>query len=189
MTLAEHLIDIGACDEAQEWVGTRTAAEAWRDCDEPLWLIWWLLNARPETLPEVVVFTVGELRTRTLGRVCPEHHAICAAALDTMEAHVRKPCLITRTTAEACVRDTAKVAADITVTGDGRKAITIWVISWAVEAIIRPPTFVPGELAWAIRAAIRAEATIVEASFDDVRESWNEAIRRRWPEPPWSEAE
>lgn len=40
-TLIEHLDDIEACAEAREWVGTRTAREAWEQCERADWLLAW----------------------------------------------------------------------------------------------------------------------------------------------------
>ena len=38
---------LGACAEAREWVGSRTLAEAWAECERPDWLLW--LHARSES--------------------------------------------------------------------------------------------------------------------------------------------
>src|SRR5208337_3015165 len=31
---------LNACPDAIEWVGNRTPAEAWRDCERPDWALW-----------------------------------------------------------------------------------------------------------------------------------------------------
>jgi hypothetical protein len=38
--IAVELEDLGACDEAVEWVGARDAIEAWNDCPRGDWLLW-----------------------------------------------------------------------------------------------------------------------------------------------------
>ena len=42
MTFAQRLKKLGACDEAVQWVGTRTRAQAIRDCKRPEWMFWFL---------------------------------------------------------------------------------------------------------------------------------------------------
>jgi hypothetical protein len=39
--LQEHLGSIDACWEAREWAGTRTAQQAWDECERADWLLWW----------------------------------------------------------------------------------------------------------------------------------------------------
>ena len=41
-TLREKLIAMEACEEAIEWVGDRTLAQAWAECRESTWMFWWL---------------------------------------------------------------------------------------------------------------------------------------------------
>ena len=41
-TFAEYLDSIGACEEAVEWVGTKTAQEAWDTAERADWLLWLL---------------------------------------------------------------------------------------------------------------------------------------------------
>ena len=38
--MKEILDRLGACRVAREWVGDRTLAEAWAECDRPDWLLW-----------------------------------------------------------------------------------------------------------------------------------------------------
>ncbi len=37
----EYLVQIGACQDAREWAGDRTAEQAWAECDRADWLLWW----------------------------------------------------------------------------------------------------------------------------------------------------
>ena len=41
--LQKHLASLGACPEAREWVGEKTAKEAWEQCERPDWLLWWAI--------------------------------------------------------------------------------------------------------------------------------------------------
>ena len=40
MKFKERLKSIGACEIALEWVGGRTAKQAWRECPNPHWMLW-----------------------------------------------------------------------------------------------------------------------------------------------------
>ena len=37
-----HLAQIGACAEAHTWAGSRTAQQAWDECERADWLMWWI---------------------------------------------------------------------------------------------------------------------------------------------------
>jgi len=38
----DWLVDNDACSEAVKWVGDRAEAQAWKQCPQPAWLIWYL---------------------------------------------------------------------------------------------------------------------------------------------------
>lgn len=42
MTFADELRAMGACDDAIAWVGDRTLAEAWTECERSNWMMWLL---------------------------------------------------------------------------------------------------------------------------------------------------
>jgi hypothetical protein len=42
----QHLQAIGACADAREWVGDRTAKQAWDECLRADWLLWWVARDR-----------------------------------------------------------------------------------------------------------------------------------------------
>ena len=52
--LQRELYNLGSCLEAAEWVGSKTLAEAWAQCEELAWLAWYAeemgLIAREEWL-------------------------------------------------------------------------------------------------------------------------------------------
>ena len=39
----EQLRVMGACKQAQRWVGTRDLKTAWAECMQPEWMLWWLM--------------------------------------------------------------------------------------------------------------------------------------------------
>lgn len=41
MNLQDHLKLLDACADAREWVGDRTATQAWNECTRADWLFWW----------------------------------------------------------------------------------------------------------------------------------------------------
>ena len=43
-TAKQHLRAIGACSEAREWAGERTAQQCWDECPRADWLLWWAEN-------------------------------------------------------------------------------------------------------------------------------------------------
>ena len=40
MTFQEQLVKMGACLEAQDWVGNKSLAEAWATCEVGQWMLW-----------------------------------------------------------------------------------------------------------------------------------------------------
>ena len=40
-----YLKNSGACTDAREWAGERTAQRAWDECERPDWLFWWAARA------------------------------------------------------------------------------------------------------------------------------------------------
>lgn len=58
MTLQQHLEKIGACREARNWAGERTAAQAWNQCPHHSWLWWWMQCAQicdPVKVAEIAI--------------------------------------------------------------------------------------------------------------------------------------
>ena len=41
-TFQEHLISMDACAPASAWVGDRTPREAWEECPNPGWMLWYM---------------------------------------------------------------------------------------------------------------------------------------------------
>ena len=53
--LQEHLESLGACQEAREWAGARTATETWEQCERADWLLWWAAKTEANTHQQVVL--------------------------------------------------------------------------------------------------------------------------------------
>lgn len=51
MTLQEHLISLDACQEAKDWAGSRTARQAWDECERADWLLWWASQTEANGIP------------------------------------------------------------------------------------------------------------------------------------------
>ena len=66
-TFKQFLNDIHACDDAKLWIGSRGLKSAWRDCDRPDWMCWFLLHLNADQ---------RELRAWALGVLEPEMHRL-----------------------------------------------------------------------------------------------------------------
>jgi hypothetical protein len=47
MSFKEILVTIDACDDARDWVGDRTAEQAWAECPRGDWMLWLLSRLKP----------------------------------------------------------------------------------------------------------------------------------------------
>ncbi len=83
---ADKLQQIDACDEAIEWVGSRSAAEAWRDCPRGDWMLW--LLARVGADRRRIVLAACECARTALPYV-PEGEDRPRIAIETAEAWAR----------------------------------------------------------------------------------------------------
>lgn len=59
MNLREHLISLGACQPALDWVGSRPAVLAWRECQSASWLLWWAARTSVNEPESVVRFAAA----------------------------------------------------------------------------------------------------------------------------------
>jgi hypothetical protein len=50
-TLKEKLSSLGACQEALDWVGDRSAARAWRECPNGQWMMWLIQKCYDKPTP------------------------------------------------------------------------------------------------------------------------------------------
>lgn len=170
MTLRDHLAKIHAWKEMVDWVGERDSASAWRECSRPDWMLGWRIAAQPKQRAALILFAVGQLRARTLPCVLLEYLAACKNALDVAERWALEPTEEHRQAAEKAwffSRSTLNC---------GAAARAAWAMSAAAMSADRAPWAVSSAAAWAI-----------EAVGDDEDIRWCEAIRQRWPDPPWTE--
>ncbi len=59
MTLQEHLISLNACYWARKWIGDRTSAQAWNECERADWLLWWAARTPANTHQQIVLAAAG----------------------------------------------------------------------------------------------------------------------------------
>ena len=52
-----HLESIGACTSARLWANKRTALQAWVECEDPGWLLWWITKDKPDLKMQIVGVT------------------------------------------------------------------------------------------------------------------------------------
>ena len=46
MQVQTHLVDIGACTKAINWVGDRNFTQMWNECPYGAWLLWYIWKLR-----------------------------------------------------------------------------------------------------------------------------------------------
>jgi hypothetical protein len=106
---ADKLQQIDACDEAIEWVGSRSAAEAWRDCPRGDWMLW--LLARVGADRRRIVLAACECARMALPYV-PEGEDRPRIAIETAEAWARGEATTEQVRAAAVPAADAAEAAD-----------------------------------------------------------------------------
>ncbi len=53
--LFRHLRSLGACASGIDWIGERTPAQAWEECERVDWLLWWAAKANPDSGPRIIL--------------------------------------------------------------------------------------------------------------------------------------
>lgn len=86
MRFKEHLIELGACDEAVEWVGRRGIRRAWTECEHGGWMMW--LLAKTGFDQKAFVLIASSCAERALVRV-PTGEDRPAKAIATARAWTR----------------------------------------------------------------------------------------------------
>ena len=61
--LQAHLASIGACSEAREWAGAKTAREVWETCERAKWLLWWVARTKINSKSDIVKCAAKIART------------------------------------------------------------------------------------------------------------------------------
>ncbi len=58
MNLQEHLESLGACKEAREWAGDKSATEVWQTCTRPDWMLWWAMRTAQNNKTAFVLLAI-----------------------------------------------------------------------------------------------------------------------------------
>ncbi len=58
-TVRKHLESLGACAEAMQWIGDRTSAQAWNECERADWLLWWAAKTPVNSYAQIVLAAAG----------------------------------------------------------------------------------------------------------------------------------
>lgn len=95
MRFREKLIEMGACEEAVEWVGKRGFKRAWRECKRGDWMI---LYARFAPLPVTNEqwVKIAVLCARDVLHLVPKGEDRPRLAIEAAEAWLENPCEETR---------------------------------------------------------------------------------------------
>ena len=114
MTLTSHLRKLGACQEAIDWVGDKSLAEAWATCQRADWMFWFLKRSDYDrkALNGVLIDTMAIALEAARPASCREAYwpAIEAAHLQVAEA-IRTGIGLTEADAAADAADAAYAAA------------------------------------------------------------------------------
>lgn len=120
MTLQDHLKNIGACEEARQWAGTRSALEAWEQCERADWLLWWAAKT-PANDHQGIVRAACACARRALVYT-PSGEERPRLAIEAAEAWTENP-------NDATAADAARAAADVAA------ADVAWAdAAWAADA-------------------------------------------------------
>lgn len=77
MSFADQLRAMKACHEAVAWVGNRTLAQAWNECERDDWMAWLLYNLRFDFRA-----CVADIAESVWHLVEPDSQLACAWAID-----------------------------------------------------------------------------------------------------------
>ena len=149
----EYLRGIGACLEAREWAGEKTAREAWEACDRPDWLLWW---AEKEGVPKVHFVQCAIAFARSVVHLVPQGETRPLRAIEAAEKWVLDPSEENRTAARAAAWEAwaeARAAA--------WAAEAAWAAAWEAAAAARAAAWA-AEAAWAARARTETELKAVK---------------------------
>lgn len=173
--LQTKLRQLNACDDAIEWLGERSAEQAWAECERGDWMLWLIGKIEGKYTPamrlcacEIVrtqlhLVPAGEERPRIAIETAERYASGNATADELQEASVA---------AEAAA-DTAAEAAEA----------AAWVAKAAAEAAVAAVWATEAAGAAAETAADAAEAAVwvTEAT---VLKSFADIVRKHFPTPP-----
>ena len=93
MNFKDKLVKLDACDPAIEWVGDRTAGQAWNECRRAGWMLWYLDKTNNITQEQSVKIAVHIARS-VLGLFENKHpdDTRPRQAIEAAEAWLKNPC-------------------------------------------------------------------------------------------------
>jgi hypothetical protein len=109
MTFRERLIELKACSESIEWVGDRSSAQAWAECERSDWMLW--LAKRADIGQRACVVIACEC-ARLVLHLVPMGDDRPRLAIEEAEAWLRGEEDVVQVLAAADAADAAYAAAD-----------------------------------------------------------------------------
>jgi hypothetical protein len=73
MKLKEELKSLGACQEAINWVGSRSRKRAWLECERGDWMLWYL--EKTQSLPKETWVRLAVAFARSVLHLVPENES------------------------------------------------------------------------------------------------------------------
>jgi hypothetical protein len=140
--LQQHLDSLSACAEARQWAGSRTAREAWDQCERADWLLWWA--ARTPANNQQAIVRAACACARTALQYVPASEDRPRLAIEAAERWVNDPTEENRQAAEAAAwaawaAETEAGNAGFTATewaaAGAAEAAAWWATEWAAEAV------------------------------------------------------
>ena len=111
MNFKEKLVKMNACYSAIEWVGDRTAGQAWNECRRAGWMLWYLDKTNNITQEQSVKIAVHIARS-VLGLFENKHpdDTRPRQAIEAAEAWLKNPCKETANAAAYAANAAANAA-------------------------------------------------------------------------------
>ena len=153
--LQEHLESLGACPEAREWAGARTATETWEQCERADWLLWWAAKTEANTHQQVVLAACACAR-RAL-RFVPEGEDRPRLAIEAAERWAAEPTKDNQRAAAWAAAEAAAAAWAAAEAAAWAAAAAAWAAraaAWAAEAAAWAAAAEHKELCVLIRAML-----------------------------------
>jgi len=148
-----QLREMGACASAREWVGDRTAASAWGECEEPGWMLWY---AEKKGVPKLSFVGIAIEAARMVLPLVPDGEDRPQLAIEATERWLAEPTEENRAASRAGAR-AAEAAAGVAEAWAAAWVAVAWAEAWvAVEAAM--------EAAWARAVAWARAATWARAA-------------------------
>src|ERR1700679_1141953 len=151
-----HLKSISACPDARQWAGSRTAKQAWDECERADWLLWWA--ARDGASKQQIVAVACEI-ARTVLHLSKTPKALMA--IEAAEKWVANPTEENRTlcsVTDAADAAYAAYSAAATATAAAAAAAAAYATAAAAATAATYATAAAAAAAHATAAAARSHA-------------------------------